>query len=139
MTEKKDELKTETAPLPTTTYILLGALTFQPRSGYELKALLDRSVRHFYWSPAQSQIYADLRRLVERGLVTVQDVPQAHRPDKRLVRDHRVATRSRRSRGAWYLSLLSHFPLDLISYLQYKTSISLTLLYAAWRRHGTVV
>jgi DNA-binding PadR family transcriptional regulator len=84
MTEKNDESKTETAPLPTTAYILLGALTFQPRSGYELKALLDRSVRHFYWSPAQSQIYTDLRRLVERGLVTVEDVPQTHRPDKRI-------------------------------------------------------
>lgn len=74
----------ETVPLPTTAYLLLGVLTFQPRSGYELKALLERSVRHFYWSPAQSQIYADLRRLVERGFVTVEDVAQTHRPDKRI-------------------------------------------------------
>src|SRR5262249_10513558 len=35
--------------------------------------------------------------------------------------------------------LLEHFPLDPVSYLQYKTSINLTLWYAAWRRHGTTV
>ena len=41
--------------------------------------------------------------------------------------------------GAWRLSLLSHFPLELVSSLRYKTSINLTLLSAAWRRRGTAV
>jgi len=35
--------------------------------------------------------------------------------------------------------LLEHFPLDPVSYLRYKTSSSLTLWYAGWRRHGTAV
>ena len=35
--------------------------------------------------------------------------------------------------------LLAHFPLDPIAYLRYKTSISLTLWYAGWRRHGITV
>jgi hypothetical protein len=34
---------------------------------------------------------------------------------------------------------LSRFPLALVSYFRYTTPISLTLLYAAWRRHGTTV
>ena len=35
--------------------------------------------------------------------------------------------------------LREHFPLDPVSYLRYKTSSSLTLWYAGWRRHGTAV
>jgi len=58
-----------------------------------------------------------------------------------VVRDHRVTTRGRRRswRCSARLSLLSHFPLELVSSLRYKTSISLTLLSAAWRCHGTAV
>src|SRR5215831_1335011 len=33
--------------------------------------------------------------------------------------------------------LLKHFPLDLVSSCRYTPSSSLTLCYAAWRRHGT--
>jgi len=35
--------------------------------------------------------------------------------------------------------LLEHFPLDPIAYLRYKTSSSLTLWDAEWRRYGTTV
>ena len=49
--------------LPTTSYILLGMLSSQERSGYDLKLLLDKQVHHVYWSPAKSQIYGELRRL----------------------------------------------------------------------------
>ena len=40
--------------LPTTSYILLGMLNAQERSGYDLKLLLDKQVHHVYWSPAKS-------------------------------------------------------------------------------------
>jgi len=39
--------------------------------------------------------------------------------------------------GVWRLALLSHFPLDLVSFCRYKTSISLTMVYADWKHHGT--
>jgi DNA-binding PadR family transcriptional regulator len=72
--------------LPNTAYAVLGLLAFGPElSGYDLKQWAD-NLRFFYWSPAHSQIYAELRRLEERGLVTSRQVPQAHRPDKRLYR-----------------------------------------------------
>jgi hypothetical protein len=35
--------------------------------------------------------------------------------------------------------LREHFPLDPIAYLRYKTSSSLTLWDAEWRRYGTTV
>ncbi|MFE4022458.1 PadR family transcriptional regulator [Streptomyces sp. NPDC059101] len=40
------------------------------RTGYELKKWADSSLRFFYWSPAISQIYAELRRLERLGLAT---------------------------------------------------------------------
>ncbi len=74
------------APLPVTSYIILGMLSFQERSGYELKQVLDKSIRYFYMSPAQSQIYAELRRLQSCGFVEERKVVQEQRPDKRVYR-----------------------------------------------------
>jgi DNA-binding PadR family transcriptional regulator len=53
-------------------------------SGYDLKQLINRSITHFYWSPAKSQIYGELRRLESHGLVTMREVPQTLRREKRL-------------------------------------------------------
>lgn len=71
------------AALPTTTFAILGLLTFGETSGYDLTKLVDRSVG-FFWSPAKSQIYAELRRLVALGYATEREVEQRDRPDKRL-------------------------------------------------------
>ncbi|MFI6003034.1 helix-turn-helix transcriptional regulator [Streptomyces sp. NPDC051366] len=54
--------------LPPTAWAVLGLLSFPgERTGYELKKWADSSLRFFYWSPAISQIYAELRRLEELG------------------------------------------------------------------------
>ncbi|MFE9843762.1 PadR family transcriptional regulator [Streptomyces goshikiensis] len=54
--------------LPPTVWAVLGLLSFPgERTGYELKKWADSSLRFFYWSPAISQIYAELRRLEELG------------------------------------------------------------------------
>lgn len=70
--------------LPQTSFAVLGMLSFQPMSGYDLKQFADKSIGHFYWSPAKSQIYAELRRLTKAGLVTEEHVEQEGRPDKRM-------------------------------------------------------
>ncbi|MCP3818723.1 hypothetical protein NLX86_11540 [Streptomyces sp. A3M-1-3] len=50
---------------------MLGLLSFPgARTGYELKKWADASLRFFYWSPAISQIYAELRRLETLGYAT---------------------------------------------------------------------
>ena len=76
--------KKETLKLPTTSYVILGLLTFREMSGYDLKLLADRSIKDFYWSPTKSQIYGELRRLESHGLVTMREVIQERRPDKRI-------------------------------------------------------
>ena len=70
--------------LPTTALAVLGLLSFGPQSGYDLKQFADRSISHFYWSPAKSQVYAELRRLESLGLVDESFVEQDNRPDKRV-------------------------------------------------------
>ncbi|ARF54268.1 PadR family transcriptional regulator [Streptomyces gilvosporeus] len=57
--------------LPLIGWAVLGLLSFGgERTGYELKKWADSSLRFFYWSPAISQIYAELRRLEELGYAT---------------------------------------------------------------------
>jgi DNA-binding PadR family transcriptional regulator len=71
---------------PTTTYAVLGMLAFGVElSGYELRRWA-LNLRFFYWSPAQSQIYAELRRLLAAGYVSERTEPIPNRPEKRLYR-----------------------------------------------------
>lgn len=61
-------------PLPTTAYALLGLLTFgQDLTGYELKQWADSTLRFYWVAPAMSQVYTELSRLRERGLVDAQE------------------------------------------------------------------
>lgn len=77
----------EDASLPLTAWAVLGVLSFPgERSGYEIKSWADRSLRFFYWSPALSQVYRELRRLEEIGYVTASLAPQDELRNKRLYR-----------------------------------------------------
>ena len=74
---------------------MLGLLAERERSGYDLLKRAEGSVAHM-WSPAKSQLYAVLPRLVAAGLATRRDVRQTARPDKqvyRLTRAGRAAVR----------------------------------------------
>ncbi|MCH7593412.1 MAG: PadR family transcriptional regulator [Chloroflexi bacterium] len=70
--------------LPRTSYAVLGLLGFGEMSGYDLKQFADKSISHFYWAPAKSQVYSELRRLSVHGYVAQREVEQEKRPDKRI-------------------------------------------------------
>ena len=56
--------------LPMTAYALLGLLSFgDSLTGYELKQRADRTLRFYWVSPAMSQVYSELERLHDLGLV----------------------------------------------------------------------
>jgi DNA-binding PadR family transcriptional regulator len=75
----------EEAALPSTSYAVLGLLSFgRELSGYELKKWADHSLRFFYWSPALSNIYTELRRLEARGYVEARAVAQDELRNKRM-------------------------------------------------------
>jgi PadR family transcriptional regulator, regulatory protein AphA len=64
--------------LSATAYVVLGMLSRQPRSGYEIKAAVDDSTR-FFWAASYGQIYPELKRLSEAGLVEGIDAPRGDR------------------------------------------------------------
>lgn len=64
--------------LSATAYVILGFVRNEPRSGYEIKAVVDNSTR-FFWAASYGQIYPELRRLSEAGLITGVDAPTGGR------------------------------------------------------------
>lgn len=58
--------------------VILGMLALGCRTGYEIKALVDSSTRHF-WAASYGQIYPELRRLEAQGLVRGRPEPSGGR------------------------------------------------------------
>lgn len=58
--------------LSATGKVILGMLAARPRSGYEIKQLVDRSAR-FFWAASYGQIYPELKRLEKAGLIAGDD------------------------------------------------------------------
>jgi DNA-binding PadR family transcriptional regulator len=61
-----------------TGYVILGMLRNEPRSGYEIKQVVDRSTR-FFWAASYGQIYPELRKLATAGLVQGESRPTGGR------------------------------------------------------------
>lgn len=64
--------------LSPTAYVILGMVSREGRSGYEIKAAVDNSTR-FFWAASYGQIYPELRRLSEAGLIEGSDAPRGER------------------------------------------------------------
>ena len=62
-----DESKSQERPLTTTSYALLAALALRDHSTYELATQMRLGWRHF-WPRAESNVYAEPKRLVAAGL-----------------------------------------------------------------------
>jgi PadR family transcriptional regulator, regulatory protein AphA len=88
---------TRTIELTTTEAVALGVLAEGERSGYDLLKRVESSVGHI-WSPAKSQLYAVLPRLVEPGLARRRTVRQSPRPDKQV---YRLTPAGRQAVRAW--------------------------------------
>jgi len=81
------------------TPVVLGLLSLGPRSGYEIKATVDRSTR-FFWAASYGQIYPELRRLEGEGLIEGEDAPNGARA-RRL---YRLTPAGREALEAWLRS-----------------------------------
>ena len=78
--------------LSRTSYVILGMLRGRSHTGYEIKAIVDKSTR-FFWAASYGQIYPELKRLEEAGLVAGDAEPQGGRRRRSfsLTRDGRRA------------------------------------------------
>jgi PadR family transcriptional regulator, regulatory protein AphA len=82
--------------LSATGKVIVGMLAARPRSGYEIKQLVDHSTR-FFWAASYGQIYPELKRLEEAGLVKGADASQGAR--QRTV--YELTAKGRRAAKEW--------------------------------------
>jgi len=78
-------------------YALLGFLTYQPQSGYDLKQLMDLSTSNF-WHAKQSQIYTTLKKLEIEEQVISHIEPQENRPNRRV---YEITETGQTALGKW--------------------------------------
>ena len=81
------------------TPVILGLLAIGPRSGYEIKATVDRSTR-FFWAASYGQIYPELRRLEREGLIEGENAPTGGR-NRRV---YRLTRAGRKELESWLTS-----------------------------------
>ena len=101
-------------------FALLGALNYQPMSGYDLKQFTDRSISNF-WHAELSQIYVTLKALEKDGLITSTPVPQASRPDRRV---YSLTESGKRALDEWLQTPFTEID-------QYKDTLLLKLFFSA--------
>lgn len=64
-------------------HAILALLIREPMSGYDLNKNFERSVGSF-WKATHQQIYRELSKMEDQGLVAAREVAQEGRPDKKL-------------------------------------------------------
>lgn len=77
--------------------ILLGLLSIEPMSGYDLGRAIRDSVGHF-WNESYGQIYPTLRQLADQGFVTSREERSHGRPDRRV---YAITPQGRQRLRAW--------------------------------------
>jgi DNA-binding PadR family transcriptional regulator len=83
----------------TTAYIILGLLSHEKASGYELKKKIDMSISHF-WQVSYGQLYPTLKKLEEEGAVKSQLTPSHFGPD-RIV--YGITEKGKEKLAAWLI------------------------------------
>jgi PadR family transcriptional regulator, regulatory protein AphA len=92
--------------LSATGKVILGMLAAKPRSGYEIKQLVDKSAR-FFWAASYGQIYPELKRLEKAGLISGSD--GSHGARQRTV--FKLTAKGRRAAEEWIQSAALIFEL----------------------------
>jgi PadR family transcriptional regulator AphA len=109
-------------------FALLGALNYQPMSGYDLKQFTDRSTSNF-WYAELSQIYVTLKALEKDGLVTSTSILQEGRRDRRV---YTITGSGKQAIEAWLKEPFTE--LD-----QYKDTLLLKLFFSGSQDKNTIL
>lgn len=82
---------------PSTRYVLLGVLaTGDAMTGFEIRSFIDQSVQ-FFWRESYGQIYPELKRLSEEGLIRAASA----RGRKRAAQPWRITPAGREALKRW--------------------------------------
>lgn len=124
---------------PSPECVVLGALALQPAHGYELHQRLAADLGHL-WRLSQSQVYAVLGRLEQRGLIAPVAQPQEKLPDRRC---YHLTAAGRRRFEAWLHAPsrggLRAIRLDLVSRLYFAHALAPETLPALLRAQAAEV
>jgi len=77
--------------------VLLGLLTIEPMSGYDLGQTIRGSVGHF-WNESYGQIYPNLKKLEAGGFAASEKQRQEDKPDRRI---YSITKKGRERLAAW--------------------------------------
>jgi DNA-binding PadR family transcriptional regulator len=77
-------------------YVVLGMVSLGARSGYEIKQMVELSIR-FFWTISQAQIYPSLELLERAGLVNGRERPRG----RRARRVYEITADGEAALGAW--------------------------------------
>jgi DNA-binding PadR family transcriptional regulator len=77
--------------------VLLGLLSVESMSGYDLGQTIRTSVG-FFWNESYGQIYPNLKKLASEGCVTAKKERQKGKPDKRI---YSITAKGRERLAAW--------------------------------------
>jgi DNA-binding PadR family transcriptional regulator len=77
--------------------VLLGLLTVEPMSGYDLGQSIRASIG-FFWNESYGQIYPNLKKLAAAGLVTARTEKQKGKPDRQV---YSITPSGRAHLGKW--------------------------------------
>ncbi len=113
------------------TWAVLGLVASKPRSGYDIKRIVDRSVRHF-WAASYGQIYPELRRLEELGWIAGDDVPNGGRAR----RVYRITPAGRQALDGWFVGTETHMEIRDESLLRLFFADNLPVEHALGLLHG---
>jgi DNA-binding PadR family transcriptional regulator len=86
----------DTRPLTATSFAILGLLAVRPWPTYELAKQINRSLRHF-WPRAESNLYAEAKRLVTGGYAAARQEQTGER--RRTV--YRITPQGRKALRVW--------------------------------------
>ena len=100
---------------------LLGLLNHRPMAGYDLKKMLDHPMG-FFWAAQLSQIYRELNKLEEKGLVKSAIEPQEKRPDRKV---YQLTKEGRET----FLNWLNKFPDQLSE--QYRSKFLMRIFFSS--------
>lgn len=78
-------------------YAILGMLSIEPMSGYDIKKEVEKSISNF-WTESYGQIYPVLRNLIAEKLVTKTVESEAGKPDRHV---YSLTAKGRRELRGW--------------------------------------
>lgn len=62
-------------------YAILGLLKNRPLTGYDIDKIINKSIKNF-WNILQSQVYKELKKMENNGLIIAEVVIQKNKPNK---------------------------------------------------------